>query len=54
MTFIDGSMKRHNLVTICDTTEHTYPSNSAKEGLIYYSIFIKADIFLYFKCMHSV
>ena len=39
MTCIDVSMKRHDLVTICDVTEHNLPSNSAKEGLINYSIF---------------
>ena len=29
-------MKRHNLVTIYDITEHILPSNSAEEGLINY------------------
>ena len=36
MTSIDVLIKRHNLVMICDVTEHSLLSNSAKEGFIYY------------------
>ena len=36
MTCIDVSMKHHDLVMICDVTEHILPSKSAKEGSINY------------------
>ena len=36
MTCIDVSMKHHDLVMICDVTEHILPSESAKEGSINY------------------
>ena len=39
MTCIDTLMKRHDLVTICDVTEHILPTDLAEEGLINYSIF---------------
>ena len=39
MTSIDIMINRHNLVMICDVTEHILLSNSAKEGLINYSVF---------------
>jgi len=38
MTSIDIMIKRH-ICMICDVTEHILLSNSAKEGLINYSIF---------------
>ena len=47
-------MKRHELVTFGDVTQHILPSILVKEGLINYCIFLKPYIFLYFKYMHSV
>ena len=41
ITSIEVLMKYHDLMMICDITEHILPYNSAKEGLINYSIFKK-------------
>ena len=38
---IDALMKHHNLLMICDVTEHISPSNPAEEGLINYFHFFK-------------
>lgn len=38
MASIDVLIKHHNLVMVCDTTEHILPNYLAKEGLINYSI----------------
>jgi len=47
-------MKRHELVTFGDVTQHILPSISVKEGLINYCIFLKPYIFLYFKYVHAL
>ena len=38
---IDVLVKHHNLLMICDVTEHISPSNPAEEGLINYCHFFK-------------
>ena len=45
-------MKRHDVVTFSDVTQHILPYNSAEERLINYSIL--KTILLYFKYIHFV